>query len=143
MEEFNLEEWRKNKKLEATCSHEQYRVELTETTNGNPLRRFYCTYCNKKEPSLQLATSDVNRVVASVKHTGKTLKEIADIDTPYLYWVAIKSKMPQMDRYACARILANKPYVVPDGGAIIPRSELYYEYVMVARNFIRDNGGEI
>jgi hypothetical protein len=143
MNEFNYEEWRKNKELEATCSHEQYRVELTETTNGNPLRRFYCTYCNKKEPSLQLATSDVNRVIASVKHPGKTLQEIADVDTPYLYWVAVKSKMPQMDRYACARILAKKPYVVPEGDAIIPRGDLYYEYVMVARNFIRDNGGEI
>lgn len=141
MNEFNIEEWRRNKKLEATCSHEQYRVELTETTNGNALRRFHCTYCNKKESSLQLATSDVDRVIASVKHQSKPLGEIVKIDAPYLYWVAVRSKMTQMDRYACARILAKKPYVVPDDGAIVPSSEMYYEYVMVARNFITDNGG--
>lgn len=143
MVEFNLEEWRKQKKKQETCTHEQYLVELTETSNGNPLRRFHCVRCKKKESSMQLATSDIARVIASVKHNGKNLQEIAEIDAPYLYWVAVKSKMPQMDRYACARILTKNPYTVPDGGAIINRSELYYEYVKIARKFIRDNGGEI
>lgn len=143
MGEFNIEEWRKYKKLQESCTHEYYRVELTETTNGNPLRRFQCIRCHFRKPSLQLATNDVDRVIASVKHPGKTLQEIYEIDAKYLYWVAVKSKMPQMDRYACARIIAGKPYMVPDGDAVIPCSNLYDMYVKIARDFIKENGGAI
>lgn len=143
MSEFNIDEWREYKKLQESCAHEYYVVELTKTTNGNPLRRFKCEHCHIKEPSLQLATSDVDRIIASKKHNGKTLQEIYEIDAPYLYWVAVKSKMPQMDRFACARILAKKPYTVPEEGALIPRDDMYRVYVETAREFIIANGGNL
>ena len=143
MNEFNYEEWKKNKELEKTCSHEAYQVEVTETVNGNPLRRFTCTYCKKKEASLQLGTNDVDRKIASVKHPGKTLQEIFEVDAPYLHWVATKSKMSQMDRYACARILLKKPYFLPKDGDVISKEDLYVVSVRDAIKFIRDNGGKI
>lgn len=143
MEEFNYEEWRRNKELEKICSHEQYAVEVTETTNGNPLRRFICTHCKRKDASLQLGTNDVDRKIPSVKHPGKTLQEIFETDAPYLHWVAVKSKMSQMDRYACARILLRKPYFLPLDGEVISKDDLYIVSVRAAIKFIRDNGGEI
>jgi hypothetical protein len=143
MLEFNLEEWKKKKKIQEACAHTHYRVELTETTNGNPLRRFYCVECDKKDISMQLNISDLDRKIASVKHNGKTLQEIADIDTPYLYWVAVKSKMPQVDRYACARVCDGRPYTVPEEGSVVPSKELYSHYVNDAKHFIKKNGGTI
>jgi hypothetical protein len=143
MQEFNLEEWRRKKAIQEKCSHTHYFVELTETTNGNPLRRFYCVACEKKEPSVQINVSDLDRKIASVKHNGKTLKEIKETDARYLFWVAVKSKMPQVDRYACARVFMGRPYTVPDHGAVIPKSEVYHEYVKLARDFINSNGGRI
>jgi hypothetical protein len=141
MNDFDIVEWRKKKKIQDACEHAQYRVELTETTNGNPLRRFQCVSCEKKHISMQLTVSDVDRKVSSVRHGGKTLQEISTKDLPYLYWVAVKSKMPQIDRYACARICAGKPYTVPEKDSIISKDELYTNYITIAREFITSNGG--
>ena len=144
MNDFNLEEWKKKKDAEAGCNHDNFMVTLGTMINGRPIRRFSCVVCGfANVQGVQHFVDDNDRVIASKKHAGKTLAEIALVDMPYLYWVAVQSKMPQADRYACARVCANSTYTVPADGDIVERCELYDTYVTIARDYITSNGGTI
>lgn len=142
-EQFDLEKWKRLKAKQATCLHSEIKVTKGRTTNDRPITRFACIDCMQKFSSLQMDVNDEDRIIASKKHQGKTLKEIAEIDMPYLFWVAVKSKMGQVDRYACARMCMKVPYVVPLDGEIIDQSRLYDKAPSLSIQFIRDNGGII
>lgn len=139
MNDFNLEEWKKNKELRDTCTHEEYEVRKGNMVDGRPIRRFICVTCGTPDISVQMEVNDVDRKISSVRHTGKTIGEIAEVDMPYLLWVATKSKMPQPDRYACARVCAGRPYVIPDDGTTVRYDQTYSAYVKIAKDFISNN----
>jgi hypothetical protein len=104
--------------------------------NGKVIYRFKCIVCGVPDVSVQMEVNDLDRKIASVKHNGKTIREIAEVDMPYILWVATKSKLPQADRYACARVCAGSPYTIPDDGQVIPSDSTYSAFVRIARDFI-------
>lgn len=140
---FDLHEWKRKKQVQETCLHERIRCEQGTMINGRFIMRFICVVCASTFPSLQMDTSDVDRKIASKKHAGKTVREIAEIDMPYVFWVAVQSNMGQSERYACARMCLNKPYTIPADGDIISPDMLYQEYVTYARDYIIFHGGTL
>lgn len=139
MNDFNLDEWKATRALRENCKHYQYEVRKGSMVDGRPIRRFMCVVCGTPDISVQMEVNDMDRKISSVRHLGKTIREIAEIDMPYLLWVATKSKMPQPDRYACARVCAGQPYTIPDDGQIVDCSETYSAYVKIAKDFIKNN----
>jgi len=139
MNDFNLQEWRAVRALRDNCKHYKYEVRKGIMANGMPIRRFICVACGKTDTSVQMDVSDMDRKISSVKHIDKTIREIAEVDMPYLLWVAVQSKMPQPDRYACARVCAGHPYTIPDDGQVVDCSETYSAYVKIAKDFIKNN----
>lgn len=139
MNDFNLEEWKATRALRENCPHHKYIVKKGSMVDGRPISRFKCVACGTPDISVQMDVSDMDRKISSVKHNGKTIREIAEVDTPYLLWVATKSKMPQPDRYACARMCAGKPYTIPEDGQVVGWSETYSAYVKIAKDFIGKN----
>lgn len=138
-----MHEWKEKKRRQAECGHTGIRCVQDVMINGRFIMRFFCDICEKKFTSLQMNTNDEDRVIESKKHPGKTLGQIAKEDMPYLFWVAVKSKMNQPERYACARMCDGKPYVVPSDGDVISYDALYEHYVKSAVDFITSNGGTI
>ena len=136
MTEFNLEEWKRQRAIRETCPHDEYHVGLGYMVTGKPIYRFKCVVCGEQETSVQMTVDDLDRKIASVKHEGKTIREIAETDMKYLLWVATKSKLPQADRYACARVCAGSPYSIPQDGQVVRRDETYAMYVKIAKDFI-------
>lgn len=141
MEDFNVHEWREHKRLQETCSHPSIRCEAGVMTNDCPIMRFICEACFMKFISLQMDVNDADRTIFSKKHPDKKLSDIAVVDMPYLHWVAVKSKLPQSERYACARMFIGRPYIVPADGERITEDMLYQNYVRMAKDFIRSQGG--
>lgn len=139
MNNFNLEAWKAMQDLRKNCAHYQYEVRKGSMVDGRPIRRFFCVVCGTSDASVQMEVNDIDRKISSVKHNGKTIREISEIDMPYLLWVATKSKMPQPDRYACARVCAGHPYAIPEDGKIVDCSETYSSYVKIAKEFIINN----
>ena len=140
MEQFDIEKWRKQKEKQEKCGHDTLIATRGVMSNGRPITRVQCIICEKKFESIQTIVNDEDRIIPSKKHEGKTLKEIAKIDMPYLSWVALKSKMGQPDRYACARVWMNAPYVVPGDGETIPYVNRYEVATALASFFIQRNG---
>lgn len=99
--------------------------------------------CEESFVSLQMNVNDNDRKISSMKHPEKTLARIKEIDAPYLFWVAVKSKMDQPDRYACARVFIGSPYFIPVDGTIIAYDDLYQHFVKKAVDFIKENGGSL
>lgn len=94
-------------------------------SNGLPMLREVDIETGKKRLMNLPMTSDVDLVIASYKYQGKTLGEIFEIDKEYVKWLITNSKASDRIKKGAARLLNNKPYVVPEEGTIITEDQLY------------------
>ena len=125
--------------MQAACLHKNILCTWGKMINGRPIIRFRCVFCDESFTSLQMIVSDHDRKISSVKYADKTLEQIAEMDMPYLQWVATQSKMSTADRYAAARIVLQEPYWIPQDGEIITNEDRYDFAVARAIDFIRKN----
>jgi len=103
----------------------KYRIQKFIMSNGKPMLREVDITTNKKRLVNLPMTSDVDVVVASYKYPGKTLGELIKIDPDYVKWIVTNSQASDRIKKGAARIMAGKPYFVPEEGSIISEDMLY------------------
>ena len=109
-----------------TCNHENWTVKETIIEKGRTVLR-ECTQCGYHlfgRPQLP-QTNDLELVVASYKHKGKTFAQIKEEDPEYLKWLATTSKASDRIKKAAARVYLNQPFQVPTHGEVYPQSRVY------------------
>ena|SRR3990167_8424656 len=107
------------------CEHPKIKAVRLIMTDGRPFLREICASCDRKLWNHIPMVSDYEVTIASRKHQGKKLGEIAKLDPEYLIWLICESKASDRIKKAAARICSGKPYIVPQEGEIREKSSRY------------------
>ena len=112
------------------CSHDTWFAKEVILADGRRSLREFCFSCGASSDGSRLGAalpmiSDVDLTIPSFKYHGKTLGEIAIIDSGYLEWIVKESKTSSRVKKSAARILSGNPYTSPKPGDRYEASKCY------------------